>query len=431
MALSQITNMSNASNTDNSSSKGRPPRLIISVGLPLLVLVAGTVLAVNLIKTAPKVQRKPPARHARLVETQPVRLSVQKTVVHAMGTVQPAQEVELYPRVAGEIIATSPEFLPGGRFKREETILQIDPTDYELAARQRESDVAKAKSDLSLELGQQTVAEREYELLGETISEKDRDLVLRQPQLEKVQAALQTAEAALDQARLNLERTKVKAPFNATVRSRKVNAGTQVTAATALAILTGSDTYWILATVPTDQLKWIQIPGTASEAGSTVRIFNETAWGPDERRVGRVARLLSDLEEEGRMAQLLIALDDPLALLPQNAGQPSLILGAYVRVEIEGTELNSVIVLDRQLLRDGNQVWVMNNQNQLEIRDITIAFRGRDQVYISDGLEAGDQLVTTDLAAPVEGMPLRTQDSLPPEAGEKQPSPEDEKKRRS
>lgn len=416
--------MSNASNTDNPSTKGGLSRLAISVGLPLLALVAGTVLAVSLIKTAPKVQRKPPARQARLVETQPVHFSSQKTVVHAMGAVQPAREVELYPRVAGEIMATSPEFLPGGRFKRGETILRIDPTDYKLAIRQHESDVAKARSDLSLESGQQMVAKREYELLGEIISEEDRDLVLRQPQLKKVQAALQTAEAALDQAKLNLERTTVKAPFNATVRSRNVNAGTQVTAATVLATLVGSDLYWILATVPTDQLKWIRIPG------SPVRIFNETAWGPNAQRAGHVTRLLSDLEKDGRMAQLLIALDDPLALLPKNAGKPSLILGAYVRVEIEGAELNSVIALDRQLLRDGNQVWVMNNQNQLEIREITIAFRGRDQVYVRDGLKAGDHLVTANLAAPVQGMPLRTQDSLSPQAGKQQPGPEDQKERR-
>jgi RND family efflux transporter MFP subunit len=386
----------------------------VRAALPLCVLAAGALVAIVLVKTSPKAERKPPARQARLVEVQPIRFESQRTVVYAMGTVQPAREVELRPRVSGEIVAVSEEFLPGGRFLKGQTVLQIDPTDYELAVRQRESDVADAHSDLALELGQQSVAKREYELLGEKIAEEDRGLVLRQPQLEKVRAKVEAAEAALEQARLNLDRTHVRAPFNALVRTREVNVGMQVTTANTLATLIGTDEYWIEATLPVDQLRWVEIANGSTETGSQARVLNEAAWGPHQHRTGRVIRLLSDLEEEGRMARLLVAVRDPLGLEPGEEEQPRLLLGDYVRIEIEGKELGTVAALDRRHIRGGDRVWIMNKEDRLEIRHVAIAYRGREYMFVTNGVHEGERLVTTDLPAPVEGMLLRTQNETSP-----------------
>lgn len=406
--------MTNPTQPEDQPQRPSVLKTVLRVGLPVVVLAAGGALAVGLIETAPKAKRKPPARQARLVEVEPVRFTKQKTVVNAMGTVQPSRDVELRPRINGEIIKVSDEFIPGGRFREGEMLLEIDPTDFELAVRQRESDVAQARSELALEQGQQTVAKREFELLGETIKDEDRALVLRQPQLEQVRARLQAAEAALAQAKLNLERTAVRAPFNALIRTRLVNVGMQVTTVSPLATLTGTDTFWIEVTVPVDQLKWIRIPRSRDEAGSAVRVFNEAAWGQTAYREGHVIRLLSDLEKEGRMARLLIAVQDPMAIQPANDGQPKLLLGDYVRVDIEGIELDAVAAVDRTLVRDGNTIWVMNEKDQLEIRPIQVVFRGRDQLFIRDSLRDGERLVVTDLAAPVVGMPLRIQGDANP-----------------
>ena len=326
-----------------------------------------------------------------------------------MGTVRPGREIKLHPQVSGEIIKVSDDFVPGGRFQAGEEILRIDPTDYKLVVQQRLSDVAQAQSNFQIELGRQTVAEREYELLGEMIREEDRDLVLRKPQLESVQAALDTAEAALEQTLLDLGRTRVRSPFNAIVKSRNVDLGTIVTSANPLATLVGTDEYWVEVLVPVDQLKWILIPRSNAEKGSVVRVYNESAWGTEAFRTGHVIRLASDLEEEGRMAQLLVSIKDPLALTPGASEQPLMMIGSYVRVEIEGTTLDSVMAIDRKLIRDGDLVWIMNEDHQLEIRPVEILFRGRDHILISQGIEPNERIIVTDLAAPVSGMPLRTQ----------------------
>jgi len=386
-------------------------RKSLRIALPLLILTVAVTIAAALIKTAPKAPRRPRIASARLVEVERIRFSRRQTIVHGMGVVQPAQEVDLRALVSGEIVSVSPEFIPGGRFRRGEVLLQIDPTDYNLAVRQRASEVTRARGELTVEMGEQAIARREYELLGEDIAEQDRELVLRQPQLATAQATLASAEAALEQAQLGRQRTTIAAPFNAIVKARQVNLGAQISISDALATLVGTDEYWVAVAVPVNQLKWINIPRSSSEQGSAARVYNEAEWGKDVYRLGSVIRVASDLEEQGRMARVLISVRDPLALKEENSGKPAMLVGTYARVEIEGITLDSVAVIDRNVIRDGDRVWIMNDEDKLEIRPVGILYRGVDDVYVAEGVREGERLVTTDLSAPVQGMALRTRTS--------------------
>jgi len=401
----------NASNNPDANPGSRRKWLVFA--LPVLVLAGGALIAALFVKTSPKASTQPPQRIARLVETRAVNFAAQPTIVHAHGTVQPAREVIVYPRVAGEVTEISPGLIPGGRFAANEMLVKIDPADFELAVRQREADLIRAAASLTQEMGQQSVAQREFDLLGEGISEASRDLVLRRPQLAQATATEATAKAALDLARLNLERTTVKAPFNGTVRARNVNVGMQVTTGSALLTLTGSDEYWVELTVPVDQLRWVRIPRAGGESGSKVRITSDSFRNSNAARDGEVLRLLPDLEPNGRLARLLVSVPDPLALQPENAGKPPLILGDYVRAEIEGVGLPAAIALERRLFRDGDQVWVMSPQRELEIRPVTVAFRGPVTLLLTEGLSNGEFVITTDLPAAVSGMKLRTPEDSP------------------
>lgn len=386
--------------------------LLIRILSPVLVLAVGVILATALFKTGPKAKRSMSVRQALRVKTETVHFSNQKIIVQAMGTVQAAREITLQARVNGEVIETSTELVPGGQFKKNEVILQIDRADYALVVRQRASDLSLARSQLSLELGQQSIAKREYEVLGEKISKEDQNLVLRKPQLNSARAVVETAKAALEKAKLDLERTTVRAPFNAIVKSREVDLGALVTSASPLASLVGTDAYWIVVSVPVDELKWIRIPDSKTKAGSQVRIFNEAAWGEGIYRTGQVMRLASDLEEQGRMARLLISIPDPLAHRQDNPAMP-LLLNSFVRVEIEGKKEEAVVSIDRSLLRDGKYLWIIDTENKLDIRLVEIVFHDRDRVLISGGVHEGERFITTSLSAPVQGMPLRTYDDLP------------------
>jgi RND family efflux transporter MFP subunit len=259
-----------------------------------------------------------------------------------------------------------------------------------------------------MEMGKQAVARREFELIGERSGDAERALALRQPQLATAQAALASAEASLAQARLSKQRTTVRAPFNAVVKVLHVNTGARVSANAPLVTLMGADEYWVTASVPVDQLKWIPVPRSASERGAPVRISNDAEWGRGVSREGNVLRVAGDLEEQGRMARVIVAIRDPLALSSQNADRPSLLVGTYVRVAIEGIGIPSAVAIRRDVVREGDRVWIMNDSSRLEIRGVTIALRSEEVVYVTDGVRNGERMVTTNLSSAVQGQALRT-----------------------
>ncbi len=173
-------------------------------------------------------------------------------------------------------------------------------------------------------------------------------------------------------------------------------------------------------TVPVDELKWIRIPGhNGSGEGSPVRIYYESAWGAGVYRTGKVERLMTGLEPEGRMAQILVAVEDPICL--ECPAGKELLLDSYVRVEIDGSRIDNVAKVPRTVLHDGDFVWMMKieevinkdtgkkeEQKTLDIRRIKAVLSDNDYVYVSEGIENGDLLVTSNIGAPVQGMALRT-----------------------
>lgn len=382
-----------------------PLRRLLFVLLPVLVLAAGVLIALLLLNTSPKARQAPPPPSSALVAVAPVAFGSETIEIEAMGTVVPARVIDLHPQVEGAIINVAPAFEPGGRFRAGETVLTIDPTDYQLGVRRLTSDLARAEADLRVELGNQTVARREFELLGEKLTEEDRDLVLRTPQLETVRAEVAAARAALDKAELDLERTRVTAPFNAVVLDRQVNLGSRVGTSTLLARLVGTDAYWIETSVPVDQLRWLTVPTEPGTSGSAVKIYNPSAWGADQWRAGTLVHLASDLEKQGRMARVMVRVEDPLSL---RQSTPPLLIDSYVRVVFTGKTLDNVARIERSWLRDDDRLWIMDNEGRLAIRAADVIHRGRETVLVRDGLSVGERLVTSDLATPVQGMPLRT-----------------------
>jgi len=113
------------------------------------------------------------------------------------------------------------------------------------------------------------------------------------------------------------------------------------------------------------------------------------------------------------MARVLVAIHDPLNLHTQSPDGPEVILGTYLRAEIQGQEMAQVAKVDRDWLHDQDTVWVLNNENTLEIRTVTIVYRGPNYVLVSKGLQHEDRLILTDISTPIEGMPLRQLPPLP------------------
>jgi RND family efflux transporter MFP subunit len=291
--------------------------------------------------------------------------------------------------------------------KEGQTLIRLDARDYEATVKLRESELARAELNLKLEQGNQRVAREEYQMLEDIVEDQDQELVLRQPHLEQARAALEAAKAALATAQLNVERCTVKAPFNAVVQEKLVDVGAQVSQSSRLLNLMGTDENWVQAKIPVDQLRWITIPDGDGQQGSEVKVFDEAAWGTGVWRQGSVLRLLGQLEDQGRLSQVLISVKDPLVLDNDETGSLPLLVNSYVRVQIEGKTLEGVMPVKREYLHDGDNIWIMNKEDRMEIRPVEVVFRDKETVYLSGGLENGERIVTTDISAPVEGMLLR------------------------
>jgi|AntDeeMetagen285_2_1112576.scaffolds.fasta_scaffold00142_13 RND family efflux transporter MFP subunit len=377
----------------------------------ILILVLGAGLIWFIFRTEPSATRsEAPQDTAMLVEVTEVTKGTFRPNITAMGTVKPAREIVLRPRVSGMVVDHAPELTPGGIVEEGETLVRIDRADYETVLQQRESERRQARADLEIEMGRQNVAEQEFQLLDNELSGPNKALVLRQPQLDSAQAAVDAAEAAVRRARLDLQRTQVKAPFDARVLSREVNTGSQVSTGESLARLVGVKTYWVETTVPMNKLRWLSFPNGPDSEGAPVQVRNNTAWPEGVHRDGRLYKLVGELENNSRMARVLITIDDPFARDPDNPEKPPLLIGSYVESHIEGSAIEDVVKLDRNYVRKDDTVWVMKD-GELAIRDVTIRFQDAEHAYISDGLENGERVVTSHLSTVVEGADLRLEDS--------------------
>jgi RND family efflux transporter MFP subunit len=413
---------------DNSEPKVENKLIRLLVCFGLLALGGGG--AAYYIITKPVAQKKPRPRGATVVEVAKLTPVTRPAFLSAAGTVAAAKEIMLQPRVAGEVVEVSPEFLPGGRFKAGEVMLKIDPTDYQLAIKQRLSEVAAAENNHKLELGKQLIAKREWEILGngKQATDLDRELALRVPHLKNAEAALEAARSALRKAEIDLERTVIRAPFNGVLRSKNADRGAMVNTQTQLGSFVGADEFWVEVSVPVDRLPWIRIPAKAGEVGAAAKITLATADSKTFSWDGVVIRCESQLEEAGRMARVLVAVPDPLGLGREEKPPLPLLLGSYVYVTIEGRVMENVYPIPREALRDGDTVWLMKtgkktitvqeegkdvtkeaSDNKLEIRQVEVIWKERKEVFVRDGFEDGSLLVTSGIATPIEGLELQTE----------------------
>jgi RND family efflux transporter MFP subunit len=358
------------------------------------------------MNTSEHAKRGKRGREARLVEVVEVSPATVSLSIEAWGTVEAARQINLQSQVAGEIRQIGKHFEPGAYADKDTLMLQIDRADYESTVDQRRADLVKAKADLALEVGKAAVAQQEFGLLNREAapSPEQRRLMLREPQQATARAAVASAEAVLAAAELDLSRTRVTAPFNALVLQRHTDLGARVAVGGDLATLVGTDSFWVELAVPAASLRWIDLP-TQGVSGAQVDLYQDKVWDGDYFRQGQVIRLRGDLDEKGRMARLLVEVKDPLALDDPN--QQPLLIGAFVRAEIKARALQDVITLQRSWLRDDDRVWVMGPDRKLAIRQPQIIYRGANQVFVRGGLQPGDQVVTSELAVAVEGMPLR------------------------
>ncbi len=372
-----------------------------------IILIIGVVIGVVfiLLKTDPV--HKPTAALPSMVDVVTAEKSQGNIIIEGMGKVEASRKFNIITEVSGKVEWVSPEFVPGGFIAKGDPVFKIEKIGYEIAIEERKAELALAEKNLLELQGQARYAkiledERKLKTTKEASS-----LRLRIPHIQAANADIAAARKKIEQAMLDLDRTTFKAPFDIVITSRSAEIGNYLTKNTVVGTAIGVERFWVTVPITINKAKMLDIPGVNVKdgEGSEVRITLTDFSGNPVYRHGKVLKLLSELDTQGRMARLLVAVDDPLGKKIKGETIP-LLVNAYVNLSIKGRNLGEMTVLPRKYVREDDKVYVMGKENTLEVRDIDISWSERDNVYISKGLNFGERVVINRNFVPVNGMKL-------------------------
>lgn len=374
------------------------------IPLPLLIIAGGVVIALVLIALKPSPAKTHRKQVAALVSVIRAETTSVPAVIEGFGTVEAVQQLDLRPQVSGHIVEVSPNFQIGGRLAKGEVLARIDPRDYQIAVESQQAALANAEVELKLEEGNRVVAQREWKLLEEDlkVSNLGKQLALREPQLNQKKAAFKAAQSQLEKAKLDLERTVLKSPFPAVVLDENVEIGTFVSPQTMIGTLASTDEFYVHVRIPRNLLRWISFAEDGSATAVNVKIIQQLGSDKTAQRQGRLVRLLGDVDKAGRMARVLVAVKNPLA---SQGSAPPLLIGSYVRVLIEGRDVEGVVKLPRSAIREGSRVWIADQENKLEIEEVEQVFSMDDYVFVRGDM-VNKRIIVSPLSVPLRGMLL-------------------------
>jgi RND family efflux transporter MFP subunit len=342
------------------------------------------------------------------VQVQSVEPGPLELRVSTQGTVEPRMEIDLISEVAGRVVEMSPALEAGGFFDRDETLIRLDDRDYRAALASAEASVLRQESEAELRGDALGRAESLFE--GGVAS----DVVLDEARSGKTvaEAALRAARASLVKARLDLERTGLRAPFDGRVRERSVGEGQFVAPGSLLARIYAVDFAEVRLPLSENELAYLDLPLAYSAASSDatppgVTLSTEVA-GRAWRWRGGIVRTEGALDPETRMVIAVARVEDPYGRArTDDAPFMPLAVGMFVRAEIEGRRLEQVVSIPGGAWRPDRGVWIVDEHDQLRLRPVRVLRREPARVLVAEGLARGDRVVVSAIDGPIDGMSVR------------------------
>lgn len=361
-----------------------------------IILLVGGISAKVLIDTAPAPKKKTAEKIVPLVEVTPLDVGVYRASWQAGGNVNAKPSVKLMAQVTGQVISIHKQAAPGAMLKKGDVLGQVDDSNYRLIVAQKKAALVQAQSNLAVEMGQVKNAENNYKLSGLQLNATAKSLALRDPQLAASKAALDIAKADLAKAQLDLERTQLRMPFDGHVMSMNLTQGSFVSAGTQVFELVDSAEFWLQVKVPQSFVSVL-------DTGHSVEIKKSQQWG-EQSREGIIKHILPAVDASDRQVRVLIAIKEPLSDAHQGL---KIRYNDYVNVTLYGRQFDNVYQLSNDALNADNQLWVVDNKNTLQLRDVSIVYKGRYHVWANVDAQLGDQILATRLQIASQDMAVR------------------------
>ncbi|WHI44985.1 efflux RND transporter periplasmic adaptor subunit [Microbulbifer sp. JMSA004] len=366
--------------------------------LLFIVLLIGVAVIAAVVVLKPKPEEKPPeAVIPPMADVLYIEPSRQTLLVPSQGTVHARHEIEVIARVGGVIESVDEAFVAGGFFKKGANLLQLEQADYQYQVTRAEAQLADAKSALAQEQGHAKQAKREWRDLG---SEAANALFLRKPHLEAAKAAVEAARADRDQAKLDLARTTLKAPFAGRVVETYVDLGQYITPGTPLAKIHSTGIAEVRLPLTDQQLALLNLPlGKSIENGPAVRLQAVVA-GREHKWRAQLVRTEASIDPNSRFIFAVAQVQNPYE------GEVPLMNGLFVEADIAGKTFDDVVELPRQALHEGDHLLVLNEESQLSYKTVELLQTVGDKIWLRGDIAVGDRVIVSSLGYSREGMVL-------------------------
>ena len=358
----------------------RRRRLLMGAVLAIVLAAAGAASYFS-IDTRAKEGRKaakgpPPVMvtvAAALQETVPVRVQV-------IGNVEPYLTVAVKARVDGQINAVN--FREGEQVRKGDVLFRIDPRPFEAAARQAQANALRDRAARDQARSQ----ERRYQdLLDKNFVSKEAYAQIR-TNAETAEATAKASEAALENARLNLEYCTILSPLEGYVGKVLLQAGNLVRAndVNPLVVINQVRPVYVSFAVPEQKLPEIR----KYQAASPLRV---DVIPPDRSAApiaGRLVFIDNAVDPSTGTIRLRAQFDNTdLALWP----------GQFVNVSLRLYEEPDAIVIPSQAIQSGPQgqyVYVVGDDMVADVRPIAVQELDGERAIVARGLAKGERVVT-------------------------------------
>lgn len=360
------------------------------------IFVGGIGLIMLMGSLRPKIEPKevvlaPPAVFFATVDPKPAVLNV-----YAQGEVRPRTDINLTAEVSGRITRTSEHFVAGGAFKDGDLLVKIEDDKYRVAVAAAKSRMAQSEENLRREEAEADLAQKDYEALERQSAASD--LTLRKPQLAQARAAFDAAKADVDSARLDLQRTELRAPFDGRVRERIAGEGQFIAPGAAIGRIFSTDVAEIRLPLSDSDLAKLGISlafvETPENPGPKVTL-SSTIGGEFHEWVARIARTDGAIDPSTRQISAIAVVEDPYGK-GADGGSP-LAIGLFVDAVIEGRAIERAIVLPRTALFGRNTVYVIGAEDRISAREVIVIAADKDTITLAGGLESGERVITSPL----------------------------------
>ena len=320
--------------------------------------------------------------------------------ISSNGTTTPLTQTVLTAEVGGEVIYRSKKFSEGSSVIEGEILAKIDDTDLQLQYKNALLQLANAEVQYSLQLAEAEVAKQAWEKMGDGVAS---DLTLKKPQLKQAVALLEVAKAQVSSAEKKLNKTEIVAPYAGRIQNVNIDLGTTIIPGQPVGAIYTSSEIEITLAVKDNDLQFLSIPmdGRKLDPSEKALVQIKSFYkGKNQTWIGRLERVDGVIDPVTRMINLIAVFKNDFI----ETDKPNLPIGLFVEAQIDGIILKDVFSIPVNALSENNEVYTVNNDNELVSRQLSLLKKYSDFVIVKDGLKAGERIVISKLSSASNGI---------------------------